>query len=285
MPDMLDLVECPRDAMQGWKSNIPTEKKIQYINALFKVGFHTLDMGSFVSAKLIPQMADTAEVLEGLENQNSNTKLLTIVANTRGAEQASHYDKIGYIGFPFSVSQSFQMRNTNSSMEESLVRVKEIVSICNTSGKEPVIYMSMGFGNPYGDAYNMNILKEWMDKIANLGVGIISIADTVGLAIPEQVSEVVGSMIPLFPEITVGVHLHSRAENIVSKLEAAFAAGCRRFDGAINGIGGCPMADDELVGNMDTIVMVRYFREKGYVPNLDMKALEECRKMAMEIFN
>ena len=285
MPDILEMVECPRDAMQGWKTNIPTEKKIQYINALLKVGFHTLDMGSFVSAKLIPQMADTAEVLEGLQYENSATKLLTIVANTRGAEQASKYNNISYIGFPFSVSPSFQMRNTNSSMEESLVRVREIVSICKTSGKQPVVYMSMGFGNPYGDVYSVDILKEWMDKIAGLGVDIISIADTVGLAVPKQVSEVVGSMIPLFPEITVGVHLHSRAENIVSKLKAAFNAGCRRFDGAINGIGGCPMADDELVGNMDTIVMVRYFQEKGFVPKLDMKALEECRKIALEIFN
>ena len=284
MMDSIQLVECPRDAMQGWKTIIPASEKIRYLNALLRVGFHTLDFGSFVSPKLIPQMADTAEVLSGLNIHGTTTRLLAIVANTRGAEEAARHSAITYLGFPFSISPTFQKRNANSSLEESLMRVKEISSICNLTGKEPVVYMSMGFGNPYGDEFSMDLLQHWMENIASAGVKIISIADTVGLASVELVREAVGRMIPLFPGITIGVHLHSTAENLVPKMEAAFLSGCRRFDGAINGIGGCPMADDELVGNMDTLKMVSYFREKGYCRELDLQALEECRIIATGIF-
>ncbi len=284
MGDTLQLVECPRDAMQGWKTLIPLEKKISYIDALLKVGFHTLDMGSFVSPRLIPQMADTREVFSGIDLRKSATRLLVIVANERGAGDASAFKEISYMGFPFSVSPTFQQRNTNSSPEESLQRVKEIKAICQSEGKELVVYMSMGFGNPYGDPYNMEILSSWTKRIASLGVDIISLADTVGIATPVQVSEVVRHIIPLFPNITIGVHLHSRTDNMLAKMDAAYRSGCRRFDGAINGIGGCPMADDELVGNMDTLRMIPYLQDKGHCMNINLSALDECRRMASVIF-
>lgn len=284
MGDAVQLIECPRDAMQGWKTMIPAQQKIKYINALLRVGFYTLDMGSFVSSTLIPQMADTAEVVEGIDMVDRSTALLTIVANTRGAEMAVKHSRVSYLGFPFSVSATFQQRNTNSSPEDSLIRVKDIQSLCSSSGKKLVVYMSMGFGNPYGDPYNTRILCSWMEKIASLGIDIISLADTVGLATSQQVFDTVSEVLPLFPDVTIGVHLHSRQDNMLEKLDAAYRAGCRRFDGAINGIGGCPMAEDELVGNMDTIKMVQYFREKGGCKDIDMDALEECRKLAGDIF-
>ena len=284
MEDTLQLVECPRDAMQGWKVMIPAEQKIRYINSLMGAGFHTLDMGSFVSPRLIPQMADTRDIITGIEMHDSATRLLVIVANSRGAEDASVFSQISYMGFPFSVSPTFQQRNTNSSLEESLQRVKEINSICAASGKKLVVYMSMGFGNPYGDPYNIEILSSWTEKIASLGVDIISLADTVGMASSLQVTDVVSRIIPLFPGITIGVHLHSSAQHMLEKMDAAYLAGCRRFDGAINGIGGCPMADDELVGNMDTMRMVPYFREKGHCQQMNLSALEECRRIASEVF-
>jgi hydroxymethylglutaryl-CoA lyase len=284
MVETLQLVECPRDAMQGWKTIIPSQKKISYINSLLKVGFHTIDMGSFVSPKFIPQMADTAEVVAGIDDSVNLSELLVIVANTRGAEQALSFDRVSYLGFPFSVSATFQKRNTNSSPEESLLRVTDMQGLCVASGKKLVVYMSMGFGNPYGDPYNEDILASWMKKIAAIGVPVISLADTVGVATPQQVSDTVSAMVPLFPGITIGVHLHSHPDQMLEKLDAAYLAGCRRFDGAINGIGGCPMADDELVGNMDTIKMVRYFQQKGHLKDLNNTALEKCRKAAMDIF-
>jgi hydroxymethylglutaryl-CoA lyase len=284
MVDFFQLVECPRDAMQGWKTMIPPEKKIRYINNLLRVGFHTLDMGSFVSPKIIPQMADTAEVIAGIDMNFTSTRLLTIVANARGAELASEFGQVSYLGFPFSVSPTFQQRNTNSSPEESLLRVKDISSICSSSGKKLVVYMSMGFGNPYGDPYNVDILASWTEKIASLGVETISLADTVGVATPIQVSDVVSQIIPRFPGIVIGVHLHSNQHSMLDKMDAAYLAGCRRFDGAINGIGGCPMADDELVGNMDTIRMLDYFQSKGHCREINPEALEKSRKMALEIF-
>lgn len=270
--------------MQGWKKMIPAHIKTGYINALLQVGFHTLDMGSFVSQKLVPQMADTAEVIPLLDNKNSGTGLLTIVANERGARTAVSFSRISYLGFPFSISTTFQQRNANSTPEESLLRVKEIQALCAETGKKLVVYMSMGFGNPYGDPYDADILCSWMEKIAFLGVDIISVADTVGLADAMQVSTVMNRVLPLFPGITIGVHLHSAPDNMLEKLSAAYDAGCRRFDGAINGIGGCPMANDELVGNMDTIKMVQYFKQKGHLSNINMEALEISRKMALDIF-
>jgi hydroxymethylglutaryl-CoA lyase len=284
MGETLQLVECPRDAMQGWKTFIPTQKKINYLNSLLKVGFHTIDMGSFVSPKLIPQMADTAEVISGIEGDANSTGLLAIVANVRGAEQAISFNKISYLGFPFSISATFQQRNTNSSLEESLFRVSDMQSLCANSGKQLVVYMSMGFGNPYGDPYSEEILGSWIEKIVSLGVQIVSLADTVGVATPKQVSDTVRNIIPMFPGTTIGVHLHSHPDQMLEKLDAAYLAGCRRFDGAINGVGGCPMADDELVGNMDTIKMVQYFKQKGHLEELHNSALEECRTIANEIF-
>src|SRR5258708_25627050 len=269
----LKLIECPRDAMQGWKTFIPTEKKIEYINSLLKVGFDTIDFGSFVSAKAIPQMADTKEMLKGLQVDKLKTKLLAIIANVRGAEEASVYDEITYLGFPFSVSETFQQRNTNSSIEESLKRVEEIQNICIKKGKQLVIYISMGFGNPYGDPYSEEIVFNWVNKIVELGIKIISLADTVGIAKPEQVFSMTKFLITELPGIETGVHLHSRPDNWKEKLDAAANAGCKRFDGALKGIGGCPLANDELVGNMNTEWMIHYFKEKKLLNGLNDEEL------------
>jgi hydroxymethylglutaryl-CoA lyase len=281
---VVQLIECPRDAMQGWKSFIPTEKKIEYINALLRVGFDTIDFGSFVSAKAIPQMADTKEVIKGLRLDAQSSKLLAIIANVRGAEEAADYDEITYLGFPFSVSATFQLRNTNSTINESLKRVEEIQHICARKKKELVVYISMGFGNPYGDAYSEKIVFEWVDKIVGLGVKIISLADTVGIATPEQVFSVTDYLISKLPQHQIGVHLHSAPENRKAKIDAALKAGCRRFDGALKGIGGCPMANDELVGNMDTELMISYFREMDLLNGLNDDALNESLRIANEIF-
>lgn len=278
----ISLIECPRDAMQGWKNLIPTEKKVEYLNALLKVGFDVLDFGSFVSPKAIPQMADTKDVIPRLKL--TNTKLLAIVANTRGAEEASEYDEIAYLGFPFSVSETFQQRNTNSSMVQSLVRVQEIQDICEETKKKAVIYISMGFGNPYGDPWSEEIVYQWVERIVSLGVDIISLADTVGVATAQQVEHITKYLVDSLPDITVGVHLHSTQQNRADKIDAALNAGCLRFDGALKGIGGCPMANDELVGNMDTEWMIAHFEKAGYGLQLDREALANASQLATEIF-
>ncbi len=280
----LKLVECPRDAMQGWPHFIPTNKKIDYINALLGVGFDTIDFGSFVSPKAIPQMADTAAVLKGLKLGNSKTKLLSIVANKRGAEDALVHDEIAFLGFPFSVSETFQLRNTNSTIEKSFETVSEIQNLCVKNKKELVIYISMGFGNPYGDSYNESIVHEWVNKMADIDIGIISLADTVGLATKEQVSSVTRYVVNALPHIETGVHLHSAPHNRKEKLDAAINAGCRRFDAAIKGIGGCPMAGDDLVGNMDTAFMIDHFKEMGFQVDINLAQLEICNRMAAEVF-
>lgn len=280
----ISLIECPRDAMQGWAHFIPTEKKIAYINELMKVGFDTLDFGSFVSPKAIPQMADIAEVVKNIVTGNSKTKLLAIIANERGAQDAVLYDQVSYLGFPFSVSETFQKRNTNSGIQESLERVEEIQNLCIKNKKELVVYISMGFGNPYGDVYNEEIVFNWVNKLVSMDIGIISLADTVGLAQPEQVLSVTKRLIDSLPGTEIGVHLHSTAFNWKAKTDAALEAGCLRFDGALKGIGGCPMADDVLVGNMDTELMIPYFVEKGLLKGLDKEALARCGRMASEIF-
>jgi hydroxymethylglutaryl-CoA lyase len=280
----IHLVECPRDAMQGWKDFIPTEKKIEYINALLKVGFDTLDFGSFVSPKAIPQMVDTKEVISKIKIEDSKTKLLAIVANTRGTEEAVKYDEISYIGFPFSVSNTFQQRNTNSSMAESLKRVEEIQNICIGNNKQLVIYISMAFGNPYGDPYAEEIVFKWVNTMVELDVKIISLADTVGLASPEQVFSMTDYLVKKLPGQQIGVHLHSRPANRKAKIDAALKAGCHRFDGALKGIGGCPMANDELVGNMDTELMIDYFDELKLLKPLNKEALKESGRLADEIF-
>ncbi|MFZ1371473.1 MAG: hydroxymethylglutaryl-CoA lyase, partial [Ferruginibacter sp.] len=278
------LVECPRDAMQGWQHLIPTQKKIEYINALLKVGFDTIDFGSFVSPRAIPQMADTKEVIQKIKSQNSKTKLLAIIANERGAQDAVVFDEISYLGFPFSVSETFQMRNTNSTIMQSLGRVEEIQNLCIKNKKELVVYIYMGFGNPYDDVYNEAIVFDWVNKLVDMDIKIISLADTVGLATKEQVYQITKYLVGSLPETEIGVHLHSTPSNWKEKVDAALHAGCKRFDGALKGIGGCPMADDELVGNMDTELMIPYFAEKHLLNNLDMDALQECSQLAAEIF-
>ncbi|MBK8496586.1 MAG: hydroxymethylglutaryl-CoA lyase [Chitinophagaceae bacterium] len=278
------LVECPRDAMQGWQHLIPTQKKIEYINALLKVGFDTIDFGSFVSPRAIPQMADTKEVIQKIKSQNSKTKLLAIIANERGAQDAVVFDEISYLGFPFSVSETFQMRNTNSSIIQVMGRVEEIQNLCIKNKKELVVYISMGFGNPYDDVYNEAIVFDWVNKLVDMDIKIISLADTVGLATKEQVYQITKYLVGSLPETEIGVHLHSTPSNWKEKVDAALQAGCMRFDGALKGIGGCPMADDELVGNMDTELMIPYFAEKKLLNTLDMDALQECSQLAAEIF-
>lgn len=278
------LIECPRDAMQGWETFIPAQKKIEYINSLLKVGFDTIDFGSFVSPRIIPQMSDTREVVMNLQVHDSNTKLLAIVANVRGAQEASEFDEIAYLGFPFSVSETFQQRNTNSSIAGSLKRVEEIIEICSRKNKQLVIYISMGFGNPYGDEYSEEIVFKWINKLVSMGIRIISLSDTVGVATPEQVYEMTKYVINSVPSAEVGVHLHSKPDNWKAKLEAAVKAGCKRFDGALKGIGGCPMAEDELIGNMNTEWMISYFEENNFSTGLNKEALSESLKIASEIF-
>ena len=280
----IKIIECPRDAMQGWKNFIPTGKKIEYINSLLEIGFDTIDFGSFVSPKAIPQMADTKEVLKGLKFSKTRSKLLAIVANVRGAEEASAYNEITYLGFPFSVSETFQQRNTNSSIAESLTRVEEIQNICTKNNKRLVIYISMGFGNPYGDMYSEEIVFSWINKIIEMGIKTISLADTVGLAKPEQVYSMTKYLIEQLPEVEIGVHLHSRPDNWKEKLDAAVNAGCKRFDGALNGFGGCPMANDDLVGNMRTEWMIDYFKKKKLSNDFNEDALAKSLQLASEIF-
>ena len=284
MPSAIKLIECPRDAMQGWKQFIPTGKKIEYISSLLKVGFDTIDFGSFVSPKAIPQMADTKEVVRSLESGVSSSKLLAIVANLRGAEEASIFDSISYLGFPFSVSETFQQRNTNSSIAESLNRVEEIQNLCVKTGKKLVIYISMGFGNPYGDLYDEEIVFNWVEKLVELDIEIISLADTVGVATAEQVYDMTSYLVESLPGTEIGVHLHSTPQNWKDKLEAAVKAGCKRFDGALKGIGGCPMANDDLVGNMNSEWMIDYLKQKKLLAVLNEDALKESLRIAGEIF-
>jgi hydroxymethylglutaryl-CoA lyase len=278
------LIECPRDAMQGWKPFIPTQQKIEYINSLLQVGYDTIDFGSFVSPKAIPQMADTVDVLKGLKMGETNTKLLAIVANTRGAEEASVFEEITYLGFPFSVSETFQQRNTNSSIAGSLERVEEIQNLCIKTGKQLVIYISMGFGNPYDDPYSEEIVFEWVNKMVEMDISIVSLADTVGVATSGQVYDMTRYLVESLPGTEIGVHLHSTPDNWEEKLDAAVRAGCKRFDGALKGIGGCPMADDELVGNMNTELMIDYFNQQGILPPLNTAALQHSLQLADRIF-
>lgn len=280
----IQLIECPRDAMQGWPHFIKTEDKVRYINSLLKVGFDTIDFGSFVSPKAIPQLADTKDVIKKLKLGNTNSKLLAIVANVRGAEEAVVYDEISYLGFPFSISPTFQLRNTNSSLEESLIRVDEIQELCLKNDKQLVVYLSMGFGNPYGDEYNEETLLHWADEMVKREITIVSLADTVGVATPQQISFALQTLIPKYPTTTIGVHLHSTPNNFKEKLDAAINAGCTRIDGALKGIGGCPMAQDDLVGNMNTELIIDYLNEKELHQNIHSIPLQESLLMAEEIF-
>ena len=282
MRKTLKLTECPRDAMQGWANWIPTEKKIEYINQLLKVGFDTLDFGSFVSPKAIPQMADTVQVYNALEE--SDTKLLAIIANTRGAETAVNFPRIKYLGFPFSISETFQQRNTNSSISEAFETVKFIQDLCQKSDKEMVIYFSMGFGNPYGDAFDEGIVADWTEKMSNLGIKIIALSDTVGIADANTIKQLYTSLIPAYPKIEFGAHFHANQENWQMKIETAFEAGCRRFDGAIGGFGGCPMAEDDLVGNINTQNMIQFFENQEVNTEINHSAFTKAIKMSQSVF-
>lgn len=281
---MIKLIECPRDAMQGIKSFIPTEIKTAYLNQLLQVGFDTLDFGSFVSPKAIPQMRDTAEVLAGLDLSATNTHLLAIVANPRGAEEAAAFESIRYLGYPFSISETFQLRNTNATIEESLERVEQIQNICVTNGKELVLYISMGFGNPYGDPWNVETVQYWVDKLKVMGVRIFQLSDTIGVATPESIRYLFSNLLTAYPELEIGAHFHTLPGNWREKILAAYESGCRRFDGAIKGFGGCPMAKDDLTGNMPTENMVRFFKEAGEPLGLDSMAFDEALRMSVEVF-
>ncbi|MCC7232709.1 MAG: hydroxymethylglutaryl-CoA lyase [Bacteroidia bacterium] len=277
------IIECPRDAMQGWPSFIPTEVKSHYLNTLLKVGFDTLDFGSFVSPRTIPQMRDTAEVLSRLDLQGSSTRLLAIIANKRGAEDALTHGEITFLGFPFSVSQEFQKRNTHSTIEESLVRVEEIQALCLRHNRELVVYISMGFGNPYNEPWNAEIVHHWVNKLVSMGCKIIALSDTVGVSNPVNITQLFSHLIPEFPAVEFGAHLHSHPSTWKEKIEAAFSCGCRRFDSSMKGVGGCPLAEDELVGNLATENLVAYFNGPAAL-RLDPAAYSGALQLAGEIF-
>ena len=281
---MVKIIECPRDAMQGIKTFIPTVKKVQYIQSLLRVGFDTIDFGSFVSPKAIPQMVDTAEVLSQLDLTNTKSKLLAIIANTRGANDASVHSEIDYLGFPFSISENFQMRNTHKTIDQSVITLSEILEIADASNKKVVVYISMGFGNPYGDPWNVDIVGEWTEKLANMGVNILSLSDTIGSSNPENIDYLFSNLIPAYPEIEFGAHLHTTPSTWFEKIDSAFKAGCRRFDGAIQGFGGCPMAKDELTGNMPTEKMLSYFTQNR-AHNLNAMSFESAYNEATKIFS
>jgi hydroxymethylglutaryl-CoA lyase len=281
---MLKLIECPRDAMQGLKTFIPTETKVAYLNQLLRVGFDSLDFGSFVSPKAIPQLRDTAEVLKRLDLTDTRSKLLAIVANARGAEDAAAFGEITYLGYPFSVSETFQLRNTNATIEESLERVAEIQAICKKSAKELVLYVSMGFGNHYGDPWNVDIVQTWVERLAQLDLRIFQLSDTIGVATPESIRYLFRNLIPAYPNLEFGAHFHTTPHTWQEKIEAAYRHGCRRFDGAIRGFGGCPMAKDELTGNMPTENMVQYFLDKQENLNLNLDKFNQAMQTALEVF-
>jgi hydroxymethylglutaryl-CoA lyase len=284
MQEKVKIIECPRDAMQGIRTFIPTERKIQYLQALLNCGFDTLDFGSFVSPRAIPQMVDTAKVLAGLDLSRSQSKLLAIVANVRGAEDAGSHDLIDYLGYPFSISENFQMRNTHKTIAESIDILQEILEIAHRRGKEVVTYISMGFGNPYGDPWDVDIVGEWTEKLAGMGIRILSLSDTVGTSTPEGIDYLFSNLIPKYPDIEFGAHLHTRPQDWYEKIHAAFKAGCRRFDGAIQGFGGCPMARDELTGNMPTEKMLSYFTMAKVDTGVQWMAFETAHNKATDLF-
>ena len=280
------IIECPRDAMQGIKSHfISTDKKALYINSLLKVGFDTIDFGSFVSPKAIPQMRDTAEVLAKLDLTKTNSKLLAIIANTRGANDAVQFKEIDYLGYPFSISENFQMRNTHKTIAESIKTLDDILNLADKHNKEVVAYLSMGFGNPYGDPWNVEIVGEWTEKLSNMGVKILSLSDTIGSSTPDVISYLFSNLIPKYPKIEFGAHLHTTPDKWHEKVDAAYKAGCNRFDGAIKGYGGCPMAKDELTGNMPTEKLVSYFTAQKADTNIKPMSFESAYNKALEVFN
>ena len=279
------LIECPRDAMQGIKDWIPTHKKVEYIQSLLACGFDTIDFGSFVSPKAIPQMVDTTKVLSGLDLSSTTTKLLAIVANVRGAQAAVAHPEITYLGYPFSISENFQMRNTHKTIAQSIATLSEILALAAASNKQVVTYLSMGFGNPYGDPWNVDIVGQWAQKLSQMGVTILSLSDTVGTSTPESISYLFSNLIPTYPNIEFGAHLHTTPSAWHEKVDAAYKAGCRRFDGAIQGFGGCPMAKDELTGNMPTEKMLSYFTSQKAKTNIRTMSFESAHNKASDLFN
>ena len=281
----MKIIECPRDAMQGLHEFIPTQDKTRYINQLLKVGFDTIDFGSFVSPKAIPQLRDTAEVLAGLDLDNTTSKLLAIIANERGGEAACQHNEITYLGFPFSISETFQQRNTNSSIAQSLDRVKAIQDMSIKANKEMVVYISMAFGNPYGDEWNSDIAIEWTGKLVNeVGIKTIALADTIGVSNPDNIKYMFTNLIPAFPEVEFGAHLHTTPDTWREKVQATWDSGCRRIDAAVKGYGGCPMADDELVGNMATENVLTFLDDQQIDTGLDREAFAQSMQMASEVF-
>lgn len=278
------LIECPRDAMQGIKDFIPTDKKIQYLQSLLRCGFDTIDFGSFVSPRAIPQMVDTAQVLSQLDLSNTRSKLLAIVANLRGAQDACQHPEIDYLGFPFSISENFQMRNTHKTIAQSVEVLRDILNLAVAKGKKVVVYISMGFGNPYGDPWNVEIVGEWTQKLAAMGVEILSLSDTVGTSNPGTIDYLFSNLIPAYPQVEFGAHLHTTPTTWHEKVHAAYQAGCRRFDGAIQGFGGCPMAADELTGNMPTEKVLSYFMAAKTTTHINAMAFESSYNEATKIF-
>jgi hydroxymethylglutaryl-CoA lyase len=281
---MVQLIECPRDAMQGLPDFIPTDVKAAYINQLLRVGFHSIDFGSFVSAKAIPQMRDTVEVLSKLDLSNTDTKLLAIVANERGAAEAVEFKEITYLGYPFSVSETFQLRNTNATISESVLRVEAIQELCIKHNKQLVLYISMGFGNPYGDDWNAEVVMDWVGKMAALDIKIFSLSDTVGVSNPESISYLFSNLIPAYPHLEIGAHLHTQPHNWREKIHAAYTNGCTRFDAAMKGFGGCPMAKDDLTGNMATENLVSYFSETNVPMGIDFQQFIRSLSQANDVF-
>ncbi|WP_316841476.1 hydroxymethylglutaryl-CoA lyase [Pedobacter gandavensis] len=280
----IKLIECPRDAMQGIHDFIPTDLKAAYINLLLQVGFDTIDFGSFVSPKAIPQLKDTAEVLAKLDLSTTKSKLLAIVANLRGVEAAIQYPEIHQLGFPFSISETFQMRNTNSTIAASLDTVKQMLELCNRHDKTAVVYLSMGFGNPYGDLWNEEIVLYWADVLTGLGVKILSLSDTIGVSSPERIKAILPGMIQTFDQVEIGVHLHSTPETRIEKIQAAYESGCYRFDSALKGFGGCPMATDDLTGNLATEDLIWFLESKGECLGLDMQQWKAAVQLSNQIF-
>jgi len=281
----IKIVECPRDAMQGIKDFIPTELKTRYINDLLKVGYDTIDFGSFVSPKAIPQMKDTAEVLKGLNLGNTKTKLLAIIANERGAKDAVQFDEITYLGYPFSISETFQLRNTNATIQESLQRVEDIQNLCLANNKKAVVYISMGFGNPYGDVWNVDICQKWVDKLADMEIKILALSDTIGIATPDSIAYLFKHLIPPYPDVEFGAHLHTQPHEWYDKIEAAYISGCRRFDTVIKGYGGCPMAKDDLTGNMASENLIHYLNKNNIPHELNEENFKKSMITAQKIFS
>lgn len=281
----IKLTECPRDAMQGIKKFIPTDLKISYLQSLLSVGFDVLDFGSFVSPKAIPQMSDSAEVIEQLNLDFSPTQLLAIIANARGAEQASRFAKISYIGYPFSISETFQLRNTNASISESVETLFKIIDIAGSNSKKVMVYLSMAFGNPYGDVWNAEIVMDWVNKLQMAGIRNIALSDTIGVASPDSIHYLFQRLIPMYPDIEFGAHFHTVPDKWKEKLEAAYHSGCTKFDAAIGGFGGCPMAKDELTGNMPTEQLIRYFKSMDLLQQVDTSKFEQAQLISSKIFN